>query len=328
MFDLISLGDARIDNYYFIDDATLHCRHNTHDCELCLRYGQKVPVSKFVQFMAGNNANTAVGVSRLGLKSALYGHVGKDASGEFIVKVLKDEKISTRFVEMVEGMETENSAVIDFQKERTILVYHQPWEYALPDLDKSKWVYFSSMSYSFSKTNIVKEIENYVQRTGAKLVFSPGTHQLKYGVKKFPQLLSLVTLFIVNVEEAKKVLGYEQEENIPVKKLLHGLVDLGPVMVIITDAKNGSYGFDGTTYYKLDIFPAKLVEMTGAGDAYTAGVMAGLFYGKSLPEAMRWGTANGASVIEHVGPQAGLLTYDQMQNRLKENAKIVTKELR
>src|SRR3989344_2625241 len=68
-------------------------------------------------------------------------------------------------------------------------------------------------------------------------------------------------------------------------------------------------------------------ERTGSGDAFATGTLAGLFHGKDLPEAMRWGAANGASVVEQIGPQAGLLTYSQMQEKLKANSKIVAKEI-
>ena len=77
----------------------------------------------------------------------------------------------------------------------------------------------------------------------------------------------------------------------------------------------------------MGIFPANLVEMTGAGDAYATGLTAGLFYGKDIKEAMRWGAANGAAVVEYIGPQAGLLTYDQMQKKLKENSETTAKEI-
>ena len=134
-------------------------------------------------------------------------------------------------------------------------------------------------------------------------------------------------VFIVNKEEAKIILGHEEGDEISVKRLLKGIVDLGPKMVIITDGGEGSYGYNEESFYHLDIFPAKLVEMTGAGDAYATGVLAGLFHGKDLKEAMRWGAANGASVVEQVGPQAGLLTFHGMQEKLKENTKIVAKEI-
>src|SRR5258708_1946525 len=184
MFDLISIGDARMDNAYFIDDAHLMCKINREMCELCLRYGDKIAVEKFDQLVAGNNANNAVGAARLGLKTALYGNVGDDPNGQHIVAVLKKEKVDTRYLILNKDMSTENSAVINFQGERTILVFHQPWRYHLPDLDQSRWVYFSSVSMSFSDSPLIKQIENYLERSGAKLAFAPGTHVLNYGVKK------------------------------------------------------------------------------------------------------------------------------------------------
>ena len=42
---------------------------------------------------------------------------------------------------------------------------------------------------------------------------------------------------------------------------------------------------------------------------------------------MRWGGANSANKIEQIGPQAGLLTYNQMMEKLKTNSKIVAKEI-
>ena len=118
-----------------------------------------------------------------------------------------------------------------------------------------------------------------------------------------------------------------QETKVEIKMLLISLADLGPRMVVITDGGEGSYGFNGEKYYKLGLFPAKLLEMTGAGDAYATGLIAGLFHNKELKEAMRWGAANGASVVEQIGPQAGLLTYYQMLEKLKENSRIVAKEI-
>lgn len=322
MFDVISIGDARVDNFYKIDDAHLST-DKEEGRQLCLRYGDKIAVEEFRQLVAGNNANNAVGSARLHLKTALYGHVGDDPTGKHIIEILKKEGVDTRYIAVTKGMDSENSAVINFEGERTILVYHQPWKYDLPDLDKTKWVYFSSVSYTFHKTPLIKQLEGYLERTGAKLAFTPGTHQLHFGVKKMPRLLSLTTLFIVNLEEAKVVLGYDRAEKIPVKKLLKELAHLGPKMVIITDGGEGSYSFDGENFWKLGVFPAKLVEMTGSGDAFATATLAGLIHGKPLQEAMRWGAANGASVVEQIGPQAGLLTAHQMEEKLKSNAKII-----
>ena len=327
MFDLISVGDCMIDSFFKLADAHVSCALNKSKCEICLRYGDKIPVEEYSQMVAGNNANNAVGSARLGLKTAAYINVGEDINGEKVIKKLKEEKVDTRYIMVNSGMDSNASAVINFEGERTILVYHQPWKYHLPDLDRSKWIYFSSMSPTFSKSSVVAQLENYLERTGSSLAYNPGTFQLKHGVKRYPKLLSLTKLFIVNVQEAELILGEKDTKKADIKKLLKKLVDLGPEMVIITDGGSGSYGFDGEKYYQLGIIPAKLVEMTGAGDSFATATVAGLFYGKSLAEAMRWGACNSASVVEQVGPQAGLLTYHQILEKLKEHPKITAKEI-
>lgn len=329
MFDLITIGDATIDTFIQIHDAEVRCAVNKTDCEICVKYGDKIAVDKLTHLVAGNAANNAIGASRLGLKTAIYVNVGDDNSGKQIVDRLKQEGVDQSYIAINKDWESNYSAVLNFQGERTIFVYHQAWKYQLPDLDHARWVYFTSLSPTFTSSNIVDQLVDYLQRTGAKLLYNPGTYQIQAGIKKKPQLLTLTELFIVNVEESEKILGVREKGKVAskIKKLLKGLHDLGSKMVVITDGKEGSYGYDGTRYYQLSIFPAKLVEMTGAGDAYATGLMCGLFYGQDLPDAMRWGATNGASVVEHIGPQEGLLTYEAMQKRIKENAKVVAKQI-
>lgn len=327
MFDLIAVGDATIDNFVQIHDAEVRCNLNKTECVLCVKYGDKIAVDKFTHLVAGNAANNAIGGARLKLKSAIYVNVGSDPAGKQISDKLKEEGVSPRYIVVNKGMESNLSTVLTFQGERTIFVYHQQWDYKLPELDASRWVYYTSVAPSFAKSNLLNELTAYLERTGANFLYNPGTYQIKAGVTKNPRLLSLTKLFIVNLEESKRILGHKDSDEIPVKKLLKGITDLGSKMVVITDGNEGSYGYDGEKYFHLKIFPAKLVETTGAGDAFATGVLTALFYGKDLKEGMRWGAANGASVVEQIGPQAGLLTYNQMQEKLKENSKIIAKEI-
>lgn len=324
MFDLISIGDPAVDHFFKIHDA--HVEVEREGKELCLRYGDKLPVEEYCQSLGGNTANNAVGASRLGLKTAVYSNIGSDQIGKFTLAKLKEERVDSRYVIVNEGMDSNVSALVSFCGERTILTYHQDFKYQLPDLDKARYVYLSSMGKSALENNFFRQVENYVERTGASFGFNPGTYELAYGIKKFPRLLSLTKFLILNKEETELVLKVNEGKT-DIKRMLKDLLELGPKIVIITDGKNGSYGFDGRIFYQLDAFPAKVIDMTGAGDAYATGVLAGLFYGKDLGEAMRWGAANGASVVEQVGPQKGLLSYDKMQARLKENSKIIAKEL-
>lgn len=328
MFDLISIGVTFVDTYIPLIDAQVLEKNGSKF--LALPFGEKVPVGPSTSVIGGNAANCAVGSARLGLKSAIYTHVGnkdEDRWDNRIVANFKKENVDTRYVLETDLLPSGHNIILDFKGERTVLSHHQPWEYNLPDLDPTGWVYLTSMSPSYLQSNIDDQIINFINRSGAKLVFQPGNVQLKSGPRKSCKLLVSSNLFVVNLEEAKVFLGHKTTDKIPVKKLLSKLADLGPKMVVITDGPNGSFGFDGENFYQMGIFPAKLVEMTGCGDAYTTGVVAGLFYGEDLAGAMRWGAANSASVVEYIGPQAGLLTYDQIREKLKADSAVSAKPI-
>lgn len=322
MFDLISIGDTVVDTIIPLIDAKVLEKDGSSF--LALPFGSKIPVDPSISVVGGNAANNAVGSARLGLKTAIYTNIGNKDQDEWddrITAKFKKEKIDTCYITETEKFPSGHNIILDFKGERTILTHHELWEYKLPDLDYSRWIYLTSMSPSYTKSEVIEQIINYVERSGAKLAFQPGTFQIKMGIKGNNRLMALSQLFVVNLEEAKIFLGLDAGEKIPVKKLLSKLADLGPKMVVITDGVNGSYGFDGEGYYKMGIFPAKVLQVTGCGDAYSTGLVAGLIYGETLAKAMRWGAANSASVCEQIGAQAGLLTLNQMKEKLVSGPK-------
>jgi ribokinase len=63
-------------------------------------------------------------------------------------------------------------------------------------------------------------------------------------------------------------------------------------------------------------FPAAVVDTTGAGDAFTAAFAVALAEGVDGREAVRWGCAAGAHMVEHQGVVPGLPTRAQLEERL------------
>ena len=280
--------------------------------------------------VAGNAANNAIGASRLKLNTAIYTNVGNkddEENDDRIKAKLKKEGVDIRYIAETDNLPSNHNIILSFQGERTILVHHQPYKFALPDLDKSKWVYLTSMAPNYIDTPVINQLVNYLERTSAKLAYQPGTFQVKLRAKKQHRILSMTEFFIVNVEEAIHFLEDERKTPIPIKELLLSIHKLGPKKVVITDGGKGSFGFDGEKYFSLECFPAKLVEMTGAGDAYATGTVAGLIHGLDLQESMRWGAANSAAVVEQMGSTTGLLSLNKMEEKLKENKKITAKEI-
>ena len=313
MFDLISIGDSTIDVFLELTEAEVNCEIDPNECKLVLDYADKIPVNKVTRVAAvGNAANNAIGSARLGLKTALYTLVGEDRDGEEMRKIFEQEKVADDYIITDKGKRSNFSAVINFKGERTILVYHEDREYSLPQLGSTKWVYFTSIGKGHEKLH--SQIPDYIKKSGAKLAFQPGSHQIREGKEKMKSLLKAAEMIIVNKREAEEILDKPGE----VKELLRRVAELGPKIVVITDGKDGSWTYDGKVIRFAGVFPeSEVVERTGAGDAYSTGFLAGLVSGVGVAEAMRWGSANGSSVVEHIGAREGLLTYEGMKKRLE-----------
>lgn len=324
-FDLIAIGDTTLDIFLEIEDASINCELERETCKLILNYADKIPVKAMTRIPgAGNSANNAVGSSRLGLKSAIYTIVGNDSTGLEIIQNFKNEHVGTDYIEIDSNHGTNHSTVINFQKERTILVYHEPRTYDLPDLPASKWVYYSSVAKSHASLH--KQIPEYIEKTKAKLAFNPGTFQILEGLTPEGELeiIKLSHIFFVNKEEAEHILGVTGE----VTELIPQLLELGPNFVIVTDGPNGAYGGDGQKIYFQKILDGEIVERTGAGDAFASAVICALNYGASFPESLRWGTVNSGSVLKYVGPQKGLLTKDELMAVLSQNLDLQPEEVK
>ncbi|MBI4599513.1 carbohydrate kinase family protein [Candidatus Uhrbacteria bacterium] len=321
-YDIISIGDTSLDVFLKVSDASLLCSLDKENCWFCLNYTEKVPVADIHFTPGGNACNNAVGSSRLGLRTALYTFLGDDDSGRRILSHIKKEGVASDYIRVEKNNPTNYSTVLVYKTDRTILVYHDPRPYNLPRLAPSTWIYLTSLGKGFGK--IHDKLIAYLKKDGVKLAFNPGTHQLLAGRKALDPMLKLCDLLILNKEETQTVLG-NHDGKMPMKDMLRNLHHLGPDTVVITDGANGAYGYDGAHSYRMPPMPAKIVERTGAGDAFSTGLLAALARGLHLQEALMWGSANSASVIEQIGPQAGLLTLEQMEKRCKSCARVCKK---
>lgn len=323
-YDLVSIGDTTYEAFIELHEASVHCNVDRSDCVLSLSYADKIPYESLSLMPAGNSTNNAVGSARLGLKNAFITAVGSDDHGRKIIQELTHEGIDTQFIHMDKNAQTNFHFVLSFQGERTILIKHNKFVYHLPRKLNTQWIYFSSMAAGTEKVH--KEFEKFLNKhPKIKLSFNPGTFQMRMGTGKLKGIYKRTEILFVNREEAQLILKHQTRN---VKTLLKGLHKLGPKIAVITDGREGSYASNGSSkVWYLDEYPGPHIEATGAGDAYGTGFTAAIFYGKTIPEAMAWGTINGGNVVMHVGPHEGLQTKPQMENYLKKHPKFRAREI-
>jgi len=312
-FDVVCVGDAKIDIFLTLHEANSHLRFNEETNELCVRFGDKIAVDKTEILLGGNAANVSVGASRLGLNPAIIAEIGRDAFAPKIINTLKSENVETSNIQQTEGQQSSFSTILNFKGERTIFTEHvkRLHNFNFQDIS-TKWVYLTSLGESW-KEAYAKTVE-FVKKTQSLLAFNPGTLQVQNGKNSIQNVLSFANLLLVNKEEAECILGLSEGQK-SIEVLLKELKKLGPKIVVVTDGKKGSFAIDTQgVLLKKDIMETEVIEKTGAGDAYSSGFLSALTYNKSIAEAMGWGTKNSASVIGKVGATAGLLHKADLEN--------------
>lgn len=312
MYDVTCLGGAIVDTLLSLHDANVHCRLDTASCELCIKYGEKIPLDSAVTQLGGNACNVSVGLTRLGLKTGLMAEIGTDVFAEYILHTLQHEQVDTSLIQQVAGASS-LAIGINFQKERTLLVKHVERKHDFhPDTVDTRWIYLTSLGKKWE--HVYDRVADTVVNKKYSLACNPGTLQLAAGKDVLQKILSLTDVLLVSMDEARSFLGAANDTDS--KQLLSMLHRLCPKLVVLTDGERGSYAIDGKgTIYTQPIVQAAVVERTGAGDAYATGFLAALIHGRDIQTAMTWGTINAASVIGQIGAQPGLLTKEQLEEK-------------
>lgn len=318
-YDIVTIGDTKLDTFVVLPDGTPQCRCVTQHRRrfLCLEHGAKIPVRDFAPQIAGSAANVAVGMARLGYRAAIATMLGIDGTARLAQERFTEEGVSQQYVRAVRGARSSSSVVITYEGERTILAAHQPHRFRLPTIRAARWLYLSELGENYHV--LFQDVLRAVARGRMRLAFNPGAVQLGNGARALKPMLKATTMLFVNREEGRTLINH-RANTIDLRHLVTALWKLGPGIVVVTDGARGAYAFDGGNVLHCPPFPSRLVEMTGAGDSFAVGFLAAHMTGKPIADALRWGAANAASVVAHVGPQPGLLTKTAMARALRANA--------
>jgi len=309
-FDLISIGGATVDiSFYSKEGELISAGGNAKQKMLAFEYGAKIVADRVYTTCGGGASNSSVSASRLGLNTAVIGRVGDDSNGVAVLKNLKEHKVDTGLIALERREATAFSVIltIDNPSKEHIAFIHRGANSDLsakdiPAVLPADWLYVTSLP-----SGSWKEIMAKLVKSGKNMVWNPGNEQLK-DIPAIVKFLPAVRLLILNHHEA---LEFRKLKDM--KGLLAHIHGLGPKLVVITDSSNGAYAFDGKKYYYMKAASGKTINTLGVGDSFGSALTAALIYDKNIKEALSWGIRNSASVVAHIGAQAGLLTKKQIE---------------
>lgn len=251
----------------------------------------------------GTGANIAYGLALLGVNPMLFSLVGKDFKKNF-GKHLKENGVDVR-VYVDKKSETANFSVMKNPQGKDVGTWH-PNAYKnihkisfLKTIKKSelKDVSIAIFSPGTPESTVKHMIEFRIFYSDGLIIFDPGQMVAFYSKKQLVECIKMADIFILNEME------YKQAKNILKEDSLVLIKDLNKVM-IKTQGEKGSVIFEDGEKTKIKaIIPKKVLDTTGAGDAYRAGLIFGLWQGKSITEACMLGAEISSKNVEFVGCQ-------------------------
>lgn len=304
MFDIVTIGAALVDIFIKSRDFSLQSLND--GVMLCQRYGDKIDVDSLELFLGGGGANTGVGFARAGFFVAAMAETGQDAFTNVVIDQLKSEKVDTQLL-IRERREQTGGSVILLGEDggRTVLVHRgaaaqlDPKDLSTETIDQAGWIHLSSIA---GRADTLLRIAQ-LRTTPQSMSWNPGKAEL--------QLLATRQIRITSF--SLKVFFCNQEEWLMLSDIQEEVLSHVPI-VVVTKGKQGGSIFQ-LNQPSLDFQPLpvkKVVDETGAGDAFCVGFVSGLLWGLDLEKSLESAKSNSASVIQKMGAQSGLLDRSRL----------------
>lgn len=313
-YDVLGIGNAIMDVLAPVDERVL-AREDIvkggmtlvdEDRALHLHAAFKKDSKKIAEIAGGSGANTIAGVAGLGVSAAYVGKVANDNLGKRFVDSLRQEGVTADTAPLEGGAATARCLIA-----------------VTPDGERSMSTYLGANT-SFGPQDIdagtiraaaITYMEGYLFDTDdQKAAFVKAAEIAKAAGRKVA--LTLSDDFCVArhrasfqhlVENHVDVLFANKDEMLS----LYELDDLGQALkrvwtsgttAAVTRSEKGSVIIDNGEIYEIKAVPIKkLVDTTGAGDQYAAGVLAGRALGMDWKDAGHLGSLCAAEVITHYG---------------------------
>ena len=298
-FDVICFGALNLDRLCRVDRIA--------------REDEESTVIEVEEYPGGSAANTAVGLARLGLKVGYVGKVSRDREGEILVRSLKDEGVNTGGVVV---SKTGRSGVVYGYVDRSgnRALYVDPGVNSQLDFGEIDIEYVSSTKFlhisSFvgerafrAQLEVLKVLPERV-----KVSLDPGNIYARKGLESLSEMLDRCYVVMPSEFEVKLITGKRD-----IKEGAEKILSLGPSIVAVKLGSRGCYVTNGDESHFIRAFKVKVVDTTGAGDAFNAGFLYGVLKGRGILEAGRLGNFVASRCIMSRGARAGLPSEEDVK---------------
>jgi ribokinase len=266
--------------------------------------GGSTPIRTRIEQLGGKGANQAVGLAQLGARVAVLGVVGEDDQGERVLRTARQDGIDTTSV-VRRGTTALLLDVVDSDGERR-LFEHVPEEAEVTadDVERSREAVRAAGTVSLQlqqPADALIAAARLAADAGARVALDGHAEE-----RVMRQLLPLATVVRADAQEAQMITGTAMSDVDTAVGAARSLLDRGVEVVAFSTEQGGNVVVwsEGHRYFAPDV--EQVVDRTGAGDAFMAGLLVGLRATGSPGRAGELAAACAASTVQRLGGRPDL----------------------
>ncbi len=283
--------------------------------------GETVIGNRFFSAAGGKGANQAVAIAKLGTAVSLIGQVGDDNFGRTLLDNLAAAGVTTDGITI--NPHTHSgvaSIVVDDKGDNTIacaagannLVREKEIDQFKLKLPQAKVVLLELGIPIATVLSAAREAKAH----NCLLILDPAPVN-----PNLPEeLYNLVDIITPNEVEASQLVGFTVDGVTTARQAAACLHQMGVKNVIITLGSQGAFCSNGVEDFWSKPISVPVVDTVGAGDAFNGALAVALAKGKSLQEAVIWGTVAGALSVTKNGAQTSLPDRPSFNQLLAEQS--------
>ncbi len=268
--------------------------------------GEELYCKDFSLQLGGGLPATLINLGRLGIETKIATELGNDIFSNFAKEKFIENGVTPTNLYEGKKIPLNITSAIILPKDRTFYSYGKGT--IEPDEKAMETFYTIATGSKICMMQLGGFLPVYkkLKEEGTILVLDTGWDD-EMSFEKYDEYLSIADYYTPNRKEALRITGTDNE-----KDAAYALKKYFDKVVVKVDA-DGCIGIDGDDYFFCpSIEEFKNVDSTGAGDAFLAGFMYGLFYDYPLKDCIEYGNITGGKAVTAVGALSGFVTEKEL----------------
>lgn len=283
--------------------------------------GELLALDSMPTMAGGCAANVAIGLAKQGISANVIGCLGQDAAAQIVTDALQEAGVATNQIVYVGEHTSQTVALLVRGEDRRYLHMFGAnkalsVQHISHDVLRTYKLFYVGGLYVLPgiKPDELTDRLRFCREQGILTMVDVVLPKDRQHFDDMKHWLPYVDYFVPNDDEARQITTLEDP-----RQQARALIEMGARNVVITAGEKGVFAFSQGHSWRASAFQVESIDMSGGGDAFSAGLITGILRGWDMPRSLHYASALGASATLAIGTTPGVFTAAQAESFLQSH---------